>query len=269
MNKVLFRCPICSSSLEKQDKCYKCISGHSYDISKYGYVNLLLSSGGVHGDNREMILARRDFLSTDLYQPLRDAIKQGAAKYCKSGNYLDAGCGEGYYTEEVAKAVSGDIYGIDISKDALRYAAKRIKNGYFSVASAYSLPFADNSFSLVTSVFSPLADREFKRVLNDDGILIMAIPGKYHLFGLKSVLYDKPYENTVMPYFIDGFEFFEAIKVDYNLKLDKTSAEKLFKMTPYYYRTPKEGKERLLSLDEVSTPISFEVLCYRNKNNIY
>ncbi len=240
------------------------MSGHSYDISKYGYVNLLLSSGGVHGDNREMILARRDFLSTNLYQPLCDAIKQGALKYCTSGNYLDAGCGEGYYTKQVAEAVNGDVYGIDISKDALRYAAKRINNGYFAVASAYSLPFDDNSFSLVTSVFSPLADKEFKRVLKNDGALIMAIPGKYHLFGLKSLLYDKPYENTVMPYMIDGFKFLEAIKVDYELKLDKATAEKLFKMTPYYYRTPKAGRERLLNLDEVFTPISFEVLCYKN-----
>ena len=259
MNDTLFRCPICSHSLEKIEGCCKCKSGHSYDISKYGYVNLLLSSGGVHGDNREMILARRDFLSTNLYRPLCDAIKHGVLKYYEGGNYLDVGCGEGYYTEQVANAVSGEIYGIDISKDALRYAAKRIKNGSFAVASAYSLPFENSSFSIVTSVFSPLANNEFKRVLKDDGIFIMAIPGRYHLFGLKSVLYEKPYENTVMTYLIDGFQFLESIKVDYELKLDKSTAEKLFKMTPYYYRTPKEGKERLLSLDEISTPISFEV----------
>lgn len=64
--------------------------------------------------------------------------------------------------------------------------------------------------------------------------------------------------------YIEGFEFLESIKVDYELKLDRINAEKLFKMTPYYYRTPKAGRERLLSMDEVLTPISFEVLCYKN-----
>jgi 23S rRNA (guanine745-N1)-methyltransferase len=211
-----------------------------------------------------MILVRREFLATELYKPLRDAIKEAALRYYKSGNYLDAGCGEGYYTKELGEALGGEVYGIDISKDALRYAAKQIKNGSFAVASAYSLPFSDDSFSLITAVFSPLAEKEFKRVLTSDGTLIMAIPGRYHLFGLKSVLYDKPYENTVMPYDIEGFEFLESIKVDYELKLDRINAEKLFKMTPYYYRTPKAGRERLLSMDEVLTPISFEVLCYKN-----
>lgn len=194
--KSLFLCPVCKKNLEKNDNCYKCTDGHSFDISKYGYVNLL-SLGGIHGDNREMILARREFLATELYKPLRDAIKEAALRYYKSGNYLDAGCGEGYYTKELGEALGGEVYGIDISKDALRYAAKQIKNGSFAVASAYSLPFSDDSFSLITAVFSPLAEKEFKRVLTSDGTLIMAIPGRYHLFGLKSVLYDKPYENTV------------------------------------------------------------------------
>lgn len=262
--KSLFVCPVCKKRLSKNDLSYKCELGHSFDVSKYNYVNLL-SSGGVHGDNKEMIVARRDFLSTDLYKPLQDAIKQGACKYGAKGDYLDAGCGEGYYTEAVSEVINGDVYGIDISKDALRYASKRMKNGYFAVASAYSLPFPDNSFSMLTSIFSPLAEKEFKRVLNKNGILIIAIPGKYHLFGLKSVLYDKPYENVVMDYCIEGFDFLESIKVDYTVVLNKENKEKLFKMTPYYYRTPKEGKERFLQLESVSTEISFEVLCYRNK----
>ena len=165
----------------------------------------------------------------------------------------------------ISIAVNGDTYGIDISKDALRYAKKRVENGIFAVSSAYSLPFYDSSFGILTSVFSPFVKDEFSRVLCNDGIMLEVIPGKYHLYGLKSILYTKPYENVILPYEMEGFEFLESVKVDYNVTLDKLQIEKLFKMTPYYHRTPKEGKDKLLSSNQVVTPISFEILCYKNR----
>ncbi len=264
MTKNLFKCPVCNDILFKDEKSYKCPNNHSFDISKYGYVNLLsANSGGIHGDNREMISARRNFLDTGLYSPLKDGVVKLTEKYYTGGEYLDCGCGEGYYTSYIKRVITSDIYGIDISKDALRFASKKIPDGKFAVASCYDLPFKDDCFSLMTLLFSPLAANEFKRVLKKDGIMIMAIPGEYHLYGLKTLLYKTPYKNEVMSYSLDGFEFLEAVTVDYTLDLDKENAEKLFKMTPYYYRTPKEGKERLLASDRITTDISFRILCYR------
>ena len=131
------------------------------------------------------------------------------------------------------------------------------------MASCYDLPFNRDSFSIATLIFSPLAKEEIHRVLKNDGTLIMAIPGKNHLFGLKKLLYPTPYYNTVSPYPIEGFRFMESMHIDYTLTLKGDDALRLFKMTPYYYRTPKEGKNKLLECEEITTDISFEVLCYK------
>ena len=260
-----FVCPKCRGRLFADGNTKKCNNGHAYDRAKAGYYNLLLgSSGGVHGDNREMVEARRRFLSGDYYLPLVNRLSEIAvANLGEGGTILDCGCGEGYYTSYIKKVITSDKYGIDISKDALRFASKKIPDGKFAVASCYDLPFKDDCFSLMTLLFSPLAANEFKRVLKKNGIMIMAIPGEYHLYGLKTLLYKTPYKNEVMSYSLDGFEFLEAVNVDYTLDLDKENAEKLFKMSPYYYRTPKEGKERLLASDRITTDISFRILCYR------
>ena len=131
-------CPICSQKLEVTDsRCYKCPSRHSFDISKQGYVNLLPPSAkGVHGDNKEMIKARRDFLQKGYYRPMCDVLTESVANFAKGRklSLLDAGCGEGYYTSSVSKATNCSTVGIDISKDALVYASKRLPDAELAVA---------------------------------------------------------------------------------------------------------------------------------------
>ena len=144
--KDMYICPKCSENLIKIGNTLKCASGHSYDISSSGYVNLLISnkSTGVHGDNKEMIAARRRFLSLDHYSPiiykLNDLITEYASQNgVKSPIILDAGCGEGYYSGRVCKglskglAVSPVFYAADVSKDAVTKAAKSYKIVNFSV----------------------------------------------------------------------------------------------------------------------------------------
>ena len=201
-----FVCPKCRGALTLEDGVAKCPLGHTYDRAKAGYFNLLLSSsGGTHGDNREMVEARRAFLDTGAYFPLAKRVSELARAHLSGTRVLDIGCGEGYYTDVIEKSVvsvGATVSAFDISKDAVKYAARRNKNLELAVASAYKMPTADESFDLAINMFSPLSKEEIYRSLRKNGVFILAVPGKEHLFGLKSATYKTPYKN-ILPQNLD------------------------------------------------------------------
>lgn len=268
----MFLCPVCKGVLLKGDKAYCCPNNHSFDISKYGYVNLLMSNQSSlkrHGDDKLMVQSRRRFLEKGYYEKLRDHICTVAEKYVKNGgSIIDVGCGEGYYTSAVAK---GDytVCGIDISKDALRYCAKAVSTAEFAVSSAFSLPVGDNSVDCVLNVFAPSAYSEFSRVLKKNGVLIKAVPLQDHLWELKCALYDEPYKNKPEKRDEALFKLVEATEIKYTIKLnDKNDIEDLFRMTPYYYKTGRAEAQRLGELESLETTVHFCVEVYRGENNV-
>ena len=266
-------CPVCSSPLTRNGNTYRCENRHSSDISPHRYVNLLSPrTHGAHGDNAEMIRARRDFLSAGHYAPLARALCDATLSVaCEHMVLLDAGCGEGYYTDAIMQTLVSKYpdttgYGIDISKDALRYAGGRgtVKAGALSLfaAGVYHMPFSDGSISLIVNTFSPLALEEYRRLLPSGGHLLMAVPGRRHLYEMKEILYDTPYENEVKPFDLDGFSLLREQKVFFPMALDAPSLQDLFLMTPYAYRTPRAGRDRLLALPTLSVSAQFHLLLY-------
>lgn len=270
---MLFVCPKCRGELFASDTGVFCERSHSYDRSKYGYYNLLLSSvGGIHGDNREMVEARRAFLDGGFYQPLCDKVSELVLKHTKKhGAILDAGCGEGYYTEAVEQAVTerdgrAEIIAFDISKEAIRRMKKRCISTVGAVASCYSMPIGDGVIDTVVNIFSPMAAEETHRVMKHGGKFIVAAPDKEHLFGLKSVLYDTPYKNAVSEDAPPGFFEVERHRVKYSLTLTSQSdIHNLFMMTPYAYRTPAAGRQRLSELSTLTTEVDFTVFVYEKR----
>lgn len=265
-----FVCPKCAMPLVEDGVCAKCENGHAYDRAKAGYYNLLLSSaGGTHGDNREMVEARRTFLDTGAYKPLADKVSETIKKYISDGAIIDIGCGEGYYTDIIERGFSDagltvSVSAFDISRDAVKYAARRNKRLELAVASAYKMPVANGYFDCAVNMFSPLAPDEVLRALKPGGIFVMAIPGVEHLFGLKSAAYDKPYKNTVGDSQIEGFELVSEENIKYRITLDsKEKIKSLFMMTPYAYRTGRVERERIFSLDILETDIEFIVFVYK------
>ncbi len=260
-------CPICSNELNMGNSTYRCKHLHSFDKARAGYVNLLPPRGKrVHGDNKEMISARRRFLESEVYAFLADAVSEEVETHLpREGTLLDAGCGEGYYTSAVTKRRPDlAVMGVDISKDALVYAGKRLPDTLLAVASVYALPLRDASVDGIMTLFSPYAGEEFRRVLKENGTMIMAIPGRRHLFGLKSVLYTTPYENEVADFALAGFRLLSHRHEERTVTItDRETIKDLFHMTPYAYRTRPEDKEHLYRLDELRTEVSFEVLTYR------
>jgi 23S rRNA (guanine745-N1)-methyltransferase len=269
---MLFACPKCKKKLNILDTgVARCDAGHSFDLAKAGYYNLLLgNSGGIHGDNREMVEARRAFLSRGYYEPLANAIAELILKHAETGcRLVDAGCGEGYYTDFVERALNlrdgeSHVSGFDISRDAVKAAHRRNADISLAVASSYDMPLSDGSVDLLLNVFSPLALDETRRVLKKGGIFIMVFPGQMHLFSLKCAIYDTPYKNKPEPTELADFQLVDSTHLEYNMDIsDSSDLHSLFMMTPYAYRTPKEARERIMSIDRLSCEADFHVLIYK------
>ena len=267
-----FICPICRGSLTTAaDKTKKCPKGHSFDRARAGYYNLLPPrGGGCHGDNREMTEARRAFLSGGYYAPLATRVAEIVRDLTPAlGTVLDAGAGEGYYTAMCESALfdrDGDssFLAFDISKDAMRYAAKAAPRVSFAVASSYDMPLADGSVDTVVNLFSPLAPDEVRRVLRTGGHFVFVFPDAEHLFGLKARIYDTPYKNEPQKTDLEGFTCLSDESLSYTLKLETPEAVRsLFMMTPYAYRTSKVGRERILALDCLECEAAFRILVYK------
>ncbi len=269
-NNVLI-CPKCAGKLFSVGNALKCLNNHSYDRSRDGYYNLLLASrGGTHGDNSEMVLARRAFLSRGYYEPLASRVAELVALNTRPlMPILDAGAGEGYYTDMIERKMrerDGDstVYAFDISKSAVRELRRRNSDISAVVAGSYHMPIADASVATVVNTFSPLARDEVYRVLRDGGIFVMAIPEERHLYELKSAIYDTPYLNTVDDPSLDGFELIFDERLTYAMQLDnREDISSLFGMTPYAYRTGERGRERVKELETLACTADFHIFVYR------
>ena len=269
MNTSFFTCPVCGNALNG-DKTFKCENNHSFDKNKHGYLNLLMSNASAskrHGDDKLMVLARSEFLEKNYYAPVREALLTALREQAKNGmRILDAGCGEGWYTAYFAQQLADftpSVAGVDISKDALRQAAKRGLT-HLAVASTAKLPVADSSCQAVLNIFSPPELGEFHRVLAEDGVLIRALPMENHLLGLKQAVYDHALLNPAPITDIEGYTLAGEIPVQYEITLNSTEdIWNLFTMTPYYYKTGKADQEKLKQLDSLTTQVEILVLTYK------
>lgn len=265
----LFVCPVCGAPLAREERRYVCSRGHSYDIAREGHTHLLpvnRKNSKMPGDDRGMAKARQAFLSGGCYAPLRDELcKLILALTDQAPRVLDVGCGEGYYTAAIHEALcragrKAEMAGTDISKEILRLAAKRTRGVEFAVASSYHLPVADGSLDLLLDCFSPLALEEFRRVLRPGGYFLYVVPDERHLWELKEILYDVPYPNTVNTAPYGGFVCREVRRLTFSFHLpDQEAIHALFQMTPYYWKTPRAGAERLARQEALDVTAAFAV----------
>ena len=262
-------CPVCQKRLILAEKSYKCENNHCFDISKYGVVNLSLnnkSSKKRHGDDKLMVVSRKDFLDKGYYEPILNTVCTLAKKHCKPGSVLlDAGCGEGYYTCAVAnKLNSNAVYGVDISKDALRYFKKRLPDSAAIVSSIFKMPIESKSIDVVINMFAPTPNEEFSRVIKKDGILIRTFVLRNHLIELKKAVYDKAYYNDEENAEVGGFELTETVKTEKIIHINvEKDIKNLFCMTPYYYKTSKSDQQKLNGLNEFDTTLQVMTGIYK------
>ncbi|MBQ8862511.1 MAG: methyltransferase domain-containing protein [Clostridia bacterium] len=274
INDILM-CPVCGGRLlltadGRSAACDGRGKRHLFDFASGGYINLY-TSRAAGGDNAECIGARSAFLTKGYYEKISDAVNALLDKYAGArARVLDAGCGEGYYTNRMA-ALGNTVFGFDLSKNGVNIAAKAAKRAslpaFFGVASVFALPVLAGSMDAVTTIFAPCAEEEYARVLRENGILILAGAGKEHLIDLKKAIYDSAYENEGrrdLP--AEKFELLEETSVTYDITLTSgTDVQNLFAMTPYFYRTSQKDKEKLRGISSLSTKIDVELFIYKKK----
>lgn len=260
------RCPICGGDISQIGGSLACVSRHTFDIAKSGYVNLNVK-GAAAGDSKEMVTARSSFLDAGYYSRFADKLVE-TVNSMPHGTVIDAGCGEGYYSVRAAKETGSELYGFDLSKAAIEKAAKRAAaanaDASFFVGGIFDLPVKSESVDVVLNLFAPCANEEFSRVLKPHGHLIMGIAGENHLLGLKSALYNEVYLNNPEKLAeIDGFTRIKAEKVSYKTVIEgREQIENLFSMTPYYWKTSREDAEKLRELDTLETELDFEIAVF-------
>jgi len=303
----LFICPLCQSPLQPAADTWRCDgslhpkqTSHPFDVARQGYVNLLpvqQKKSKAPGDSQESIDARKRFLNHGHYAPLQNLISQKMTELLsndelidkqdnKSVNWLDIGCGEGYYTQAMAQMgsdVIDTLIAADISKPAVVELAKVSKLSgrlwyqpcqedttkttavYPLVTSAAHLPLRPHSMTGISSIFSPILPEAFDNVLMDGGYLIIAKPDIGHLATMRDALFDDVREHDsdkflqeLAPY----FTLVETYRVSTDLTLSAEDLADLMTMTPYAYRARSEKRQALLAAVETvafSTEAKFVV----------
>lgn len=269
----IYRCPVCSADMyiSENSKSIFCRGErrHCFDFSSEGYLNLSRVRGG---DSKGAVNARRDFLSGGYYKPLAECVFEVTSELVGGDAViLDAGCGEGYFTNFIAGTV-GFAVGVDLSKFAVAVGMKAanrqgISNVSYITGSVFELPFADGSFDCITSIMAPFAEEENARLLKGDGAVILVSAGKNHLMGLKEALYESTYENgerSDVPK--THFELIKRVECKYDVVVEgDKDIQNLFAMTPYYWRTSEADKAKLERLETLTTVVDFNVDVYRKK----
>ena len=260
-------CPICGQELKKSDRSYICEHNHSFDMARQGYVNLLTVQQKHSlnpGDTREQVLSRRSFLEEGHYAPIAQTLIETAKELGITGPILDVGCGEGYYSAQLADALDAQLFGFDISKEAVRCAAAKYKNANWFCATAAHIPVESHSAGLLTSLFALTLPEEFKRVLKQDGYYFQVLAAQDHLLGLKSIIYPelKFKEKDSVPE-LPGFELVKSIPIRFTFSVEGQQVQNLFSMTPHVFRIGKAGAEALKQTATLTDTASCVLNVYR------
>lgn len=264
-------CPHCGLALTRMDRSVHCAAGHSFDIARQGYVNLL--PGDAHpgaGDTLAMVQARERFLASGWYRPVAGAIIDAAGS-SGDGCVVDVGAGTGYYLAGALDA-SPDRVGIalDRSKYAVRRAARAHPRGGAVACDAWrGLPVREDAASLLLNVFAPRNGAEFRRVLRDGGVLVVVTPTARHLSELVAELdlltVDAAKDDRVAASLEPYFGLDERRVHEETLRLSRAEVRALVAMGPSAHHVePDELDRRVAELPEpMAVTLSVAVSAYR------
>ncbi len=265
----MWACPHCRLPLQASPDggSITCARGHAFDLAREGYVNLLSANRKrTHdpGDSADMVAARRRVHDANLYGPLAEAVCQQLATTGQVGTVLDLGCGEGFYTRALLRALPDSaVYGIDISRAAIRLAAKQSKEACFAVASTYQLPLPEDSLDAVVRIFAPSEDAEVMRVLKPGHCYLEVSPGPRHLWQVREALYEEPREHAPARVNIPGMALSQQVQLQYELAPDARELADIISMTPFAHRGQGIGRARLRQAGLAAVTMAFSLCIFR------
>ncbi len=266
-------CPLDGTPLHCHGSAWTCASGHSFDVASQGYTHLLPvqhKRSRDPGDSKEMVAARRRFLTAGFYRPIAAAVGRAVLADLPADatiSCLDAGCGEGYYLRELAAAVPEDrtlqLLGLDISKWAVLSAAKQDKRPSWVVGSNAKLPVLPGTLDRLLCLFGFPVYPEFARVLKPGGLLLQVDAGPDHLRELREIIYPslKPERPDVMPT-PAGFRRLPTQTLGFPIELTHAAQiADLLAMTPHLHRASAEGRAKAAALTTLSLSVEVRLSC--------
>ncbi|VSB61551.1 23S_rRNA m1G745 methyltransferase [Streptococcus pneumoniae] len=238
-----FACPICQENLTLLETNFKCCNRHSFDLAKFGYVNLAPQIKQSANYNKENFQNRQQILEAGFYQAILDAVSDLLASSKTTTTILDIGCGEGFYSRKLQESHSEKtFYAFDISKDSVQIAAKSEPNWAVNwfVGDLARLPIKDANMDILLDIFSPANYGEFRRVLSKDGILIKVIPTENHLKGIRQRVQDqltnKEYSNQdIKEHFQEHFTILSSQTASLTKTITAEQLQALLSMTPLLF----------------------------------
>lgn len=264
----LLACPKCHLPLHLDNRTFKCTNNHCYDLSKRGYINLLLNpdkASNNPGDSKESLIARKAFLNQGYYDVILQQVTDMIDKYKTTSkpSILDLGCGEGYYTKGLKQHFAdSDIYGLDISKIAIDMATRYRKDITWIVGNSKNIPLQDHCLDFVCALFTVVNKDELKRIVKKGGQIIHVTANAHHLIEIKHLIYDE-IKIKSDKYLRLGFK--ETESYDFVKKVAITNREdalNLLKMTPHYYHIKKEKRGILDTLQDLEITIDIKITVY-------
>ncbi|MDO9386488.1 MAG: methyltransferase domain-containing protein [Thiobacillus sp.] len=267
-------CPLDGTPLQCTGSAWTCASGHSFDIASQGYTNLLPvqhKRSRDPGDSKEMVAARRRFLTAGFYRPIAAAVNRAVLADLPADasiSCLDAGCGEGYYLRQLATAAGDEqtlaLLGLDISKWAVLSAAKQDSRPSWVVGSNAKLPVLPGTLDRVLCMFGFPVYAEFARVLKPGGLLVQVDSGPDHLRELREIIYPslKPERPADLQTPV-GFSRLPTETVRFAIDLTHAGQiADLLAMTPHLYRASAEGREAAAALAALSLSVDVRLTCF-------
>ncbi len=273
-NIHMFKCPLCGTKMRMSgEQSIVCAKNHCFDLSRKGYVNLLLSPVKTEY-NKDMLQSRNLIIKSGLYRPMTELLGQLILEHtpitADDGiKILDAGCGEGSHLAQIIDNINSRSntqitgVGIDISKEGIQIASRDYPGITWCVADLTNIPFTDKRFNVVLNILSPSNYTEFTRLLTDDGILIKVVPGSNYLIELRKFFYGKTdkqeYSNDrVIEHFGDNFHITNTRQILYNMPVDQKNLEHLIRMTPLSWRAADERIQATLKtrLDSITVDLT-------------
>ena len=238
-----FACPICQENLTLAESSLKCNNRHSFDLAKFGYVNLAPQIKQSANYDKENFQNRQQILEAGFYQAILEVVSDLLSNSKNAKTILDIGCGEGFYSRKLQEShLDKTFYAFDISKDSVQIAAKSEPNWAVNwfVGDLARLPIKDASMDILLDIFSPANYGEFRRVLSKDGILIKVIPTKNHLKEIRHKVQDqltnKDYSNQdIKNHFQNNFTILSSKTASLTKPITAEQLQALLSMTPLLF----------------------------------
>lgn len=265
----IFRCPVCKGSIESIDEnSLTCENSHCFNLSKKGYINLLKNSNKTIYD-KSLFESRSKIYNEKIYETLLKEIIDIVDKYTdKDINYvLDAGCGEGYYLNQLYLEEKINrkckLFGIDLSREGISIATRYENEILWSVSDLANLPFGDNKFDVILDILSPSNYKEFARVLNKDGVVIKVVPEENYLQEIRSeikenIKKDKYSNKNIIDVLSKKLDIIYDKRITY--QVNTVNLEDFIKMTPLTSSLDQEQIDNLVKSNLDTITIDLKII---------